>query len=263
METSIELENIRVEKGDITLFQDLNVSFPKGITSVIMGPSGSGKSTMLKIAAGIDIPDSGTVYVYGKPLMKMSEKEMLAFRKENGFVFQDAALWANKSIYQNLSLPMEFHFRHLDSNEIRRRIDAMLKKIGFRDNPDLRPAQLSSGERKMASFARALVNDPKLIFMDSPLISIDHEIIDRIIGMILELKQAGKTIIISTHNPALVSRVADYLIVIKKGEILETGDFDTVVRSTNREVITVLTDVLSKAATYDGDILSLLDGDDN
>ncbi len=262
METSIELENIRVEKGDTTLFHDMNVSFPKGITSVIMGPSGSGKSTMLKIAAGIDMPDSGTVFVYGKPLMKMSEKEMMAFRKENGFVFQDAALWSNKSVYQNLSLPMEFHFRHLDSVEIRRRINVVLKKIGFRDNPDLRPAQLSIGERKMASFARALVNDPKLIFMDSPLISIDSEIIDRIIGMILELKQAGKTIIISTHNPALVSRVADYLIVIKKGTILETGKFDTVVQSTNREVITILTDVLSKAATYDGDILSLLDGDD-
>jgi len=263
MDSAIELQEITVIKGEITLFENLNVSFPKGKTSVIMGPSGCGKSTMLKIAAGIALPDYGTVYFDNKPLHKLSEKELLLFKKTNGFVFQDAALWANKSIFQNLSLPLEFHFRHLSQDEIRRRVNEMLKKIGFRDNPELRPAQLSSGEQKMASFARALITDPTVIFMDSPLISIDSEIADRIIHMIQELKKQEKTIIISTHDPVLTSMTADYLIVLKKGVILEMGDFDDVVRSTNKEVMSVLTNVLSKASTYDGDILDLLSEDDD
>jgi len=261
METAIRFENIEVIKGEIILFEDLNISFPKGKSTVIMGPSGCGKSTMLKLAAGILLPDRGNVLIEGKPLLKFSEKELMEFRKHNGFVFQDAALWANKSIFQNLALPLEFHFRHLHSNEVRRRVEKMLATIGFRDDPNLRPAQLSAGECKMASFARALITDPSVIFMDSPLISIDSEVIDRIIRLIQDIKKEGKTILISTHDPRLTSLVADELVVLKKGAVLESGEFDNVVRSTDKEVITVLTDVLSKASTFDGDILELLDTD--
>ncbi|MEW5815265.1 MAG: ATP-binding cassette domain-containing protein, partial [Spirochaetota bacterium] len=256
---TIELQDLVVQREEVKVLNNINIGFPKGKTSVIMGPSGCGKSTLLKVAAGIIPPEGGKVFVNGKDLNKMSEKELLAFRKKNSFVFQDAALWANKSIFQNLSLPLEFHYRSFSAAERKRRIEQIIEKVGFYDDPLLRPSQLSAGECKIASFARALITDPDIIFMDSPTMSVDHEFSDRIIKMIKELKEQNRTLIISTHNPVLTSMVADYLYILKKGTILEYGEFSTVVRSTNKEVTAILTDVLSQTSTFDSDILNLLE----
>ncbi|RKX78227.1 MAG: ABC transporter [Spirochaetes bacterium] len=257
----VELKNVSVIREDFNVLKNITLSFPSGKTSIIMGPSGCGKSTLLKVASGIIPPDEGKVFIFGKDTFKITDNELIIMRKKNGFVFQDAALWANKTIYQNLSLPLEFHFRNFSSAEIKRRIDYMLSKIGYRESTSLRPAQLSSGECKMISFARALITEPQLIFMDTPTANMDSEAADRILNIIKELKYQKKTIIVNTHNPILTSMVADYLIVMKAGSIIEEGEFSKVVRSKNREVSNILSDVLSKTATYDTDILDLLSTD--
>ncbi len=256
---AVVMENVGAVRDDVRILSDINIQFPFSETSVIMGPSGCGKSILLKLAAGLIPPEEGKVFIDGKDVLRIPEKELVALRKSHGFVFQDSALWANKTVYQNLSLPLEFHFRHFSQDEIRRRIRKTLELAGYTDSENLRPAQLSSGEQKMVSFARAIVTEPHLIFLDDPTIAVDHEGVDKILKIIRQLKEDRRTLIISTHDPMLSSMVADNLVIMKKGQIIEHGTFKEVVRSENREVVRILSDVLSETSTYAGDILDLMD----
>jgi len=223
-----------------------------------MGPSGSGKSMLLKVAAAIIPPDSGRVLLHGKNLQRLSQRELLEFRRTSGFMFQDAALWANKTIFENLALPIQFHFPNRSPEEIERRIRKLLQPMNLLDSLKLRPAALSEGEQKIVSFLRAIVLEPVILFLDEPTPSIDHQLLEKMLGMIRGLKDRGCTIIAVTHDPHLTSMIANHLVILKGGRILEAADISEVRRSANREVIEILTQVLSEAATYDTDILDLL-----
>jgi ABC-type transporter Mla maintaining outer membrane lipid asymmetry ATPase subunit MlaF len=190
----------------------------------------------------------------------MSEKQTKEFRKKNGFVFQDSALWANRSMYQNLELPLKFHFPELSDEKTTVRVNELLERIGLLSQSHLRPANLSFGEQKIVSFARALVVKPSILFMDEPTQSIDIRILKVMNDMIHELKGRQCTMVIVTHDQELTSQIADNLVVIKGGKILEEGPFDTVKNSRNDDVQSVLSSVLSRPASYDTDILGLLDG---
>jgi len=258
-EPGIELREIVVRRGDTIALDNVSVLFPAGKTTVILGPAGCGKSTLLKIAAGIVLPDSGKVFVEGKNLNAMSERENHTFRRDSGFIFQDSALWSNSTIRQNLSLPLRFHYPTLPDDEIARRVGAIVKRIGFHENLDHRPAESSSGERKIISFLRALVMNPSLLYMDEPLTGIDHQTADRMTELIRELKREARTVIMVTHDPVLTAQLADHLVVLDGGRLLESGPLAQVVKSTRTEVIAILSRVLSEASTFDGSILDLLD----
>ena len=178
----------------------------------------------------------------------------------NGFVFQDGALWENKSIFHNLALPLQVHFPEPGEAAIRTRVLGMLARGGLADSPALRPAQLSGGERKIASFLRAAITDPRVVFLDEPTLSIDHTMTELITGMIRELKPRRCTILLATHDPRLASLVADRLVVIDTGRIAIEGPFDEVKRSTDPRVRPVLERVLGEISSFDTDLLSLLDG---
>ena len=109
MKELIRLENIVLLSEGFEILRDVSLSFSEGRSTVILGPSGCGKSTLLKVAAGILMPDRGTVYIEGRNIITMSERDLKRFRRRNGFVFQDAALWANQSLYENLFMPVRFH----------------------------------------------------------------------------------------------------------------------------------------------------------
>jgi phospholipid/cholesterol/gamma-HCH transport system ATP-binding protein len=257
----LALKNVLVTSEHIAVLNKANAWFPEGMSSVIMGPSGCGKSTLLKVAAGITVPDSGKVYLQGKNLFRLSEKQLLHFRKGNGFVFQDAALWANKTIQQNLALPLQFHRRDLSQHAIDRRINILLEKMDLVDTLNLRPAQLSSGEQKVVSFLRAVILEPSTLFIDEVLPSLDHVMAERLMVMIRDLKEQGCTIIAVTHDARLTSLIADHLVIMNRGRVVECGPFDSVRKSENHEVISILTEVLSEAATYETDLLDLLGGE--
>ncbi len=239
---------------------DADLEVVESACAAIMGPSGSGKSTLLKVAAGLMVPDRGTVTLRGEDLATMSERRLLAFRKTNGFVFQDGALWENKSLFDNLALPLQVHVSELGERGIRTRVQEMLERGGLADSAGLRPAQLSGGERKIAGFLRAAIGNPDVVFLDEPTLSIDHVMAERITGMIRELKARHCTILLVTHDPRLASLVADRLVVIDAGRIVVEGAFDEVKRSTDPRVRTVLERVLGEISSFDTDLLDLLDG---
>lgn len=257
------LNGVTVVADGMDILKEITLDVPAHACTVIMGPSGSGKSTLLKTAAGLILPDSGSVSILGTDALHASDRDMESMRKRNGFVFQDDALWQNLSLLQNLMLPLQYHHRDLDAHAARARIDRLIGEMGATRRLELRPANVSAGERKIISFVRALVGEPELLFLDEPTTSVDGERADLMIRKLRILKDSGVTLLAVTHNAKIASQLADYVVVVKAGRILRFGSLKEISRSNEPEVERILTDVLSETATYDGDILELLDPDTN
>lgn len=256
----VALEDVQVTLGGFPALRGVSVAFAEGKSTVIMGPSGCGKSTLLKVAAGLIPPDEGRVLYGGKDLFQLSERGLLEMRRKNGFVFQDGALWENKSLFENLALPLQVHFPDLPAVDRNRRVIRALERVGLEESASERPAALSGGAKKIASFLRALMTEPVLLFMDEPTLSIDHAMTDRIHQIIRDQKTRGSTIIAVTHDAQLTSTLADRLVVMDAGQVIASGDFDEIKRSRHARVRAILSEVLKDIASYDTDLLSLLDG---
>ncbi len=262
MSELIELQDVTVLSGAHEVLKKVSVSFPEGKCTVIMGPSGCGKSTLLKVAAGIIPPDGGSVLYRGEDTQRLSEQKMREFRRSNGFQFQDSALWENKSIFDNLALPLQVHAADLTPADLHEQVERMLERGGLANCAALRPAELSVGERKMTSFLRALIGEPSLVFMDTPTGTIDASMAERVTAMIREIKAKGRTIVAVTHDRRIASTMADRLVVLSEGLLVASGEFDDVKRSADPRVRAILVEVLGEIASFDTDLLSLLDGPD-
>jgi len=258
---AISLRGVSLFSGTEAVFADVSISVPAGSTTLVMGPSGSGKSALLKVAAGLIPPDSGTVTLLGSQLGTLAKPEERELRRRNGFVFQDAALWQNLTVFQNLALPLQYHGVTENAAEVASRVRAMAGDFGMQRRIDLRPAQLSAGERKMVSFLRAIILDPEVLFLDEPTSFVDHQGSELIIRRLRELKKRGTTMVASTHSAKISSQLADHLVVLDAGGVVAQGSFGDVVHAADRRVKEILSDVLSETASYDTDILDLLDPD--
>ncbi|MGA2640118.1 MAG: ATP-binding cassette domain-containing protein [Spirochaetia bacterium] len=260
-EDIVVMEDVRLTLGGFEALRGVSVGFAEGKSTVIMGPSGCGKSTLLKVAAGLIPPDGGKVCFRGRDTFQMTERALLDMRRENGFVFQDGALWENKSLFENLALPLEVHYPDVPSAERRRRVIRALERVGLEDSALERPAALSGGEKKIAAFLRALMTEPVLLFMDEPTLSVDYAMTGRINEIIRDQKGRGSTIIAVTHDAQLTAVLADRLVVMDAGQVLASGDFDDVKRSKDPRVRMILSEVLKDISSYDTDLLELLDQD--
>ena len=258
MEYILELESVGVVRGGVQILKSVSARFPEGSATIVIGPSGSGKSTLLKTASGIMPPETGHAFYKGVDIFSMGENENREYRRKNGFVFQDGALWANRSAYENLSLPLEYHFPGMSRQDIDDRISDAIRRIGFRDDPQLRPAQLSGGERKMIGFMRALMTDPELIFCDSPTENVDSSVAGRIRGMIRNLKNEGKSLLVSSQDRELISSIADYLLVIDNGTILTHAPYRDVLTGNNEQVSEIIGSVVDADSVLGKDLLEIL-----
>jgi phospholipid/cholesterol/gamma-HCH transport system ATP-binding protein len=247
-EPFIKAHNITVYSGDYRVLKEVSVDIPPGQLTVIIGPTGCGKSTLLKVLACILIPDSGEILFSGKNPQSMTEREMVALRKTNGFVFQDSALWQNKSIFENLSLPLRFHFPELKRSEIASRVEETLESINLLDSIQLRPAQLSTGEQKIVSFARALITGPSLLFLDEPTVLVDLVMRRKMLNRIQIEKNKKTTIITVTHDSEILSSLADYLVLLRDGFIVRSGPADELRSSTDESVTEIISESLSGKA---------------
>ncbi|MEE8441399.1 MAG: ATP-binding cassette domain-containing protein [Spirochaetia bacterium] len=258
-----KLVGISVVADGNEILQEVSIDFPQNACTIIMGPSGSGKSTLLKTAAGLIVPSAGHVEILGTDPNRATDRELEHLRSRNGFVFQDDALWQNLSLLQNLILPLQYHRHDLALDTITERINRLVGELGATRRLELRPANVSAGERKIISFVRALVGDPEVLFLDEPTTSVDGEHADLMIRKLRDLKERNVTLVAVTHNARIASQLADYVVVLKEGRVLRFGSLNEISRSDEPEIERILTDVLSETATYDGDILELLDPDTN
>jgi ABC-type transporter Mla maintaining outer membrane lipid asymmetry ATPase subunit MlaF len=219
MAAIIELDQVTFSAQNRMVVRDVSCHFEEGTTTALAGPSGSGKSTVLKLSAGLLIPSDGEVSFRGRNITRMSRMENLEFRRQGAVVFQDSALWANQTLYQILELPLWVHFPRMSRAEREGRIREVLNTVGYRRDLSNRPSMLSMGEQKLIAFARALVCQPTLLFLDEWTESLDDTAARRLIGLVRERQALHHTIIFVSHDIRIIRDLADHVIMMQEGKV--------------------------------------------
>ena len=184
----------------------------------IMGPSGSGKSTLMQILGLLDRPTGGRYLLAGKDVSKLSDDELAKLRNSTvGFVFQAFNLLPKTSVYENVELPLLYDNNPLETNSAR--VEEALRAVGMLHRKDYLSTQLSGGEKQRVAIARALVNNPELIFADEPTGNLDSKSGLQVMAILQKLNDAGKTIILVTHE-TLTAEHAKRMLSMKDGEIV-------------------------------------------
>jgi ABC-type transporter Mla maintaining outer membrane lipid asymmetry ATPase subunit MlaF len=225
----LELRSVTASSGDFEILKKVSVSFAENATTAVLGSAGSGKSTLLKTAAGLIVPASGTVLFRGASLADFSEDDERYFRSRSAFLFQDSALWANQTIFNNIALPLHVHKPWMGESDVAERIREVLTRVGYGEGLALRPADLSAGEQKLVSLARALVLDPELVFLDDPTTGLDEDAAERVHNVLISLREAGKAVLLVTSDMGLVHTVADRILILRQGRIAAYGHYDDIV----------------------------------
>ena len=204
--------------GELTVLRDISFTLARGATCSILGPSGSGKTTLLGLAAGLDLPTSGSVTLDGISLGEISEDDRARVRNESvGFVFQNFQLIPTLTALENVTVPMELRG---DRSARALGLD-LLRRVGLGERSDHYPAQLSGGEQQRVALARAFINRPKILFADEPTGNLDGETSQGVIEIMLELnRNAGTALVLVTHDPE-VARVTERTIRLRNGEMIE------------------------------------------
>lgn len=260
---TISLESVSFATETETILHDISCTIESGSVVLVMGPSGSGKTLTLKILAGVVPPTGGDVRFDGVKLSSMTERELTAAHLRQGFVFQDSALWQNLSVYNNLTLPVQYHYPKRSAASIDERIQKLCRRMAFREDLSRRPALLSAGERKVASILRAMMLDPETLVMDEPSSSLDSGSSQRLLEILKELKAAGRTMVIASHDSRIASMLADFILVIDEGTVRAFDSVANITRTQDARVRELLSEVLDLSSTYDTDILDILGGSDS
>jgi ABC-type multidrug transport system ATPase subunit len=214
----IELKNVSFSAQSHRIIQDFSFQFEEGKTTAIVGPSGSGKSTIMKLSAGILVPNEGEVNFRGLDVFAMNRQENLNFRREASMVFQDSALWANQSLFQILELPLRIHFPQMPLSEREKRIKEVLGEVGYKRELSIRPAQLSMGEQKLIAFARAMMCKPRLLFLDEWTESLDDSAALRLVQIVQRHQNERNTTIFVSHDFRAIKNLDDYVVMIVDGK---------------------------------------------
>src|ERR1019366_4461823 len=205
----VSFENVHIgfDQGDV--LTGLSFSVAQRETKVLIGESGTGKTLTLKLAAGLLLPDSGVVRVFGRDLSTMSEKELLIFRHQIGFVFQEGALFDSLSVADNVAYRLREE--GVEDSEIDARVRESLRFVEMEDAIEKLPAELSGGMKRRVSIARALVNRPPVVLYDSPTAGLDPVTSQTIITLILRLRDTqGVTSLLATHRLQDAFGLANY-----------------------------------------------------
>ena len=192
---------------------------PRKITA-IYGPSGCGKTSLLSIISGLDSQYQGNLYFKNQNMRDFSERDLTYFRKAHiGFVFQNFNLIPHQSVLENVKMPL--YVKNMTDKEMVEIAERELTRLGIGDFIKKNVKQLSGGQKQRVAIARALVNNPEMIVADEPTGSLDSQSQENVLEIFKELAEAGKTVIIVTHNPE-VADYADVVIKMKDGEVVET-----------------------------------------
>jgi putative ABC transport system ATP-binding protein len=221
MKPLIRLVNLKkiYQVGDQTIhaLRDVDLTISEGEFVAIMGPSGSGKSTMMNVLGCLDKPTYGEQYLDGVEIMKANDAQLAHIRNEKiGFVFQSFNLLARTSAVENVELPMLY--AGISTKERRRRAIDSLSKVGLAERLHNKPNELSGGQQQRVSIARALVNDPVILLADEPTGALDTKTTYEIMSIFQRLNDAGKTVILVTHEPD-VAAYAKRIVRFRDGSI--------------------------------------------
>lgn len=216
----IELQHIDKNYGTLHVLRDISLSIGQREIITVIGPSGAGKTTLLQIAGTLDRPDCGRVIYDGEEISGMPDRKLSHFRNRNiGFVFQFHQLLPEFTAQENVAIPAMIAGRSRSSSM--KRASELLSMLGLGERLRHKPAQMSGGERQRTAIARALVNDPKVVFADEPTGSLDSVNRDEIRSLISQLRdELGQTFVIVSHDPS-IETIADRVVSMNDGRILQ------------------------------------------
>ena len=228
----IELENVDKFFGDFQALKDINLNVDVGEKVVVCGPSGSGKSTMIRCINHIESHDAGTITVDGIELTE-DMNNVLTIRREVGMVFQQFNLFPHLTVLENLTLaPMKA--RGLSSKEANDIAKQYLDRVQIPEQANKYPSQLSGGQQQRVAIARSLCMRPKIMLFDEPTSALDPEMIKEVLDVMVELAHEGMTMVVVTHEMGFAKTVADTMVFMDFGEIVEVAppsDFFTAPKS--------------------------------
>ncbi len=222
----IEIKGLKKSFGSKHVLKGVDLTIPKGKTTVILGLSGGGKSTIIKHIVGLLKPDEGEIWVDGEEISHADAKELRRIRKKVGFLFQSGALFDSMNVYENVAFPLREH-TDMKEDAIRERIVERLEMVALKPKEvmSLFPDELSGGMRKRVGLARTIVLDPQIILYDEPTSGLDPITSDLISQMIIHLKKRlGVTSVLISHDIKESFKAGDYFAMLYDGKIIETGD---------------------------------------
>ena len=220
-EVLLELKDLHKSFGNLEVIKGIDLEIDKGDILVIIGPSGSGKSTVLRCMNLLEEPTSGQIIFEGQDILK-NLKTIDKTREKIGMVFQNFNLFPNKTILDNITLaPMKVKGKTREEAE--KKAKELLERVGLLDKVDAYPVQLSGGQQQRIAIARALAMEPDMMLFDEPTSALDPEMVKEVLDVIKELAHEGMTMAIVTHEMGFAKEVADRVIFVDGGKIVEDG----------------------------------------
>ena len=208
--------------GQRDALADLSFELQSGEMAFLTGHSGAGKSTLLRLLLLLERASSGDIAVGGRPLSKIKPSGIAKYRRDFGVVFQDHQLLSDRSVYDNVALPLEIV--GFTQRDIDRRVRAALDKVGLLDRERANPDTLSGGEQQRVGIARAVVARPKILIADEPTGNLDPQLSAEIMGLFSAFNSVGVTVIVASHDLALISRMSHRILTLDKGNLITVGD---------------------------------------
>ncbi len=217
----LEFSHISKRFGDHQALRDVTLHVPKFQSLAIIGPSGGGKTTLLRIIAGLETPDSGSLSI-DEQRLDFSEEFLLSHRRSIGTVFQAYNLFPHLSARENVILPLT-KVHGLSAIEAHETVAELFERFQLSSHADKRPAELSGGQQQRVAIVRAIAIKPRFLIFDEPTSALDPEMTAEVLDFIAELRAEGRNLIIVTHNMGFAREVSDQCVFIADGGVLEAG----------------------------------------
>jgi phospholipid/cholesterol/gamma-HCH transport system ATP-binding protein len=227
------LDDVCVRYGPKIVMQNLSLDIVEGAITCIIGLSGAGKSTILRLLNGLKKPDTGRVFVRGKDITEMRERDLIDLRRTIGFAFQFSALFDSLTIGENVALPLRENTKMHDG-DIRKLVSETLDSVGLAHVEERTPSELSGGMVKRAGFARAVVSNPAAVLYDEPTTGLDPIITHVLTDLIVKLREKlNGTAVVVSHDLESIYIMADYIAMLFEGAIVAYGTVEEIRRSPN------------------------------
>ncbi|MEK7525996.1 MAG: cell division ATP-binding protein FtsE [Patescibacteria group bacterium] len=218
MSALIRFQNVSKSFGPIKALENINFDVEDGDFIFIVGTSGAGKTTLLKLLLGEYKPTAGDVIVDDNKVSTLKKKEIPFYRQKIGIVFQDFKLLPERTVRENVEVPLAV--KNVPEDQWAVRVDKVLQLVGLANRSELFPSQLSGGETQRVAIARALITNPRFIFADEPTGNLDWETADSIMELLVRINKEGKTIIVTSHHKSLVEKAKKRVIEMKNGKVI-------------------------------------------
>ncbi|WP_239618077.1 amino acid ABC transporter ATP-binding protein [Cohnella mopanensis] len=231
----IEIRGLHKSFGSLEVLKGVDLTLSKGKVLVIIGPSGSGKTTLLRCFNLLEVPDKGSLRLGDNSFefhehAKIPQKDILALRQNTGMVFQSFNLFPHMTALENV-MEGQITVQKKSKDDARKRAEALLAKVGLADKADSYPHKLSGGQQQRVAIARAMAIEPEVLLFDEPTSALDPELVGEVLKVMKQLATEGMTMAIVTHEMKFAADVADHILLMDGGRIIEQGTPDEVLKN--------------------------------